>query len=127
MKTLQTIQVNLYDVDLKEIHTEFGSNMFLQSLVYFVNMRIIPEELMKVSNPNSFYFDHEKVNVDKCEEGVTGIIVLYESHAAIHTWKNTNFVNVVLTSCRPFCSEYVAKFCQVYCYAKRMEYGEIRL
>lgn len=42
-------------------------------------------------------------------EGVTGIVVLSTSHAAVHTWPHRNFAYFDLFSCRDFAADDVEK------------------
>jgi S-adenosylmethionine/arginine decarboxylase-like enzyme len=100
MKTIQTTQIKLYGCthDLMEKHYEMDS--FLELLVDQLGMTKIPEHYIGL-NPNSFYFDDKLVTGD--EVGVTGTILLYESHVAAHAWPHKNGeAYIVISSCKEY-------------------------
>lgn len=63
---------------------------FLKILVNRIGMRILAGPLV----------GHE--NGDKLKEGCSGIILLYESHAAIHTYPNQKEAFIDIFSCKDF-------------------------
>lgn len=121
MKTLITTQVALHRCE-KLPNTVDDANKFLLDLVDFIDMRVIPEELIGQKNPHCFEFVANEMNMDSIEDGITGTIVLVESHAAIHTWPNDNFVCIVVTSCKPYERSKVAQFCANYFESKHIIY-----
>ena len=44
------------------------------------------------------------------EIGVTGVIVMIQSHIAFHWWSETNFFHLTISSCQGFNVEVVVKF-----------------
>ena len=102
---LRTTHINVYDCkDHPILLDPVEMNSFLVKLVNFISMTVIPPELMEkgTKNPSSFLF--EPSNRDKVEYGVTGTVILYESHIAAHSfpYKHNGFINVVITSCKEY-------------------------
>lgn len=65
-------------------------SLFLSDLVSRIGMRILSGPITGVesSNPEN--------------EGCSGVVILYESHAAIHTYSNLQKIFVDVFSCRDF-------------------------
>jgi len=105
MMELRTTHINFYDCkDNPILFDPTEMDKFLVNLVNFISMTVIPSELMGggIKNPNSFLF--EPSNRDKVEYGVTGIVILYESHIAAHSfpYKHNGFINIIITSCKDY-------------------------
>jgi S-adenosylmethionine decarboxylase len=47
------------------------------------------------------FITHYEAHDDQ-ESGITAVAILAESHIAIHTWPNKNYLAVDIFSCRPF-------------------------
>lgn len=122
MRKIITTQFDLYCCHHKALTEKDACSDFLKHLVDFVGMRIIPEDLIGSKNPISFWFGGE--GIEKQDEGVTGTITLYESHAAFHAWSNSSYVCVVLSSCKEYDPFTVAQMIQKYLCA---EYYNIKL
>jgi S-adenosylmethionine/arginine decarboxylase-like enzyme len=45
-------------------------------------------------------------------EGVSGVIVLAESHCAIHCWRDDKAVDLVVNSCKDFSIDKLIDFCK---------------
>jgi S-adenosylmethionine/arginine decarboxylase-like enzyme len=114
MKRLRTTQINLYDCYSDIIFSKEEINLFLERLVDFIGMRVIPEKMIENKNPHSFEFIPSELNLPDVEAGITGTITLFESHAALHLWNNTRFVCVVISSCKDYDPDSVANYCQSY-------------
>jgi S-adenosylmethionine decarboxylase len=113
-KILQTTQVNLYGCDKQLIGNEKVVKQFLESLVQFIGMNKISPTLVKSKNPAVFNFESARVERPNVEDGITGVIILYESHCSIHTWpadEYGNFACVLIHSCKEYDSEKAVDFC----------------
>lgn len=44
------------------------------------------------------------------DKGITGFVVIAESHISIHTFQDKNYVFIDLFSCKPFDTEYAKKY-----------------
>lgn len=119
MKTLLTTQIDLIDCNYLISDVSAG-NIFLEELVTFIGMRKIPEEMIGCKNPNSFYFDNTKVMLSDVEAGFTGVITLFESHIAFHSFDVDRFVSIVVCSCKPYSSEDVGDFCRSFFMASKV-------
>jgi S-adenosylmethionine/arginine decarboxylase-like enzyme len=114
MKTIQTTQINLHDCKkIKDLGKD-RANYFLEKLVDFIGMRKIPEKMIGSPNPNSFEFIPEEVGLPDVEYGVTGCILMYESHCSLHAWNNTGFVAITICSCKEYDQYIAAKFCSLF-------------
>ena len=70
-------------------------------------LRHLPENIgmTRISEPSVFYYSG-KVPED---HGVTGVVVLAESHCSIHTFQSKGFCFVDIFSCKPFDHEQAIK------------------
>lgn len=71
----------------------------LNDLVDMVGMK-------KLSNAKVVFYEAEK----PINSGVTGIILLNESHISIHTYSNRDEIYMDIFSCRPFDPDNVKKY-----------------
>lgn len=121
---LRTIQVNLYDC-VHPLMTDYNEmNLFLTNLVRFIGMNIISENFVKQSNPNSFHYNPSDKDVS--EHGITGSVILVESHAAAHSWPNSKFLNVVITSCKDYDPKLTALWIVGYTKSKVYKFDTIK-
>lgn len=54
--------------------------------------------MKKITEPNVFWYRP----VEKEEEGITGMVIIAESHLSIHTYPHKKFAFIDLFSCKPF-------------------------
>jgi len=59
---------------------------------------------------------------DKVDMGVTGFVVIAESHISLHTYENRDYVFVDIFSCRPFDVDVVTDF--VVCWFESEDYDK---
>jgi len=68
--------------------------------------------MTKITQPYVFRYDA----IDPEESGITGVVIIAESHISIHTYPKKNFAFVDLFSCKPFDTDmaknYVVNFFQ---------------
>ena len=105
LKRIKTTQINLYNCDSPIMCSVEEAENFLSELVKEIGMNLIPEEITNCKNPKAFDFETSKVNLSEEEAGITGVVTLYESHIAIHTWTKTKPCNaaiVVISSCKDY-------------------------
>jgi S-adenosylmethionine decarboxylase len=123
-KILQTTQVNLYSCDKQLIGNEKVVKKFLENLVQFIGMNKINPALVRSKNPAVFNFESARVERPNVEDGVTGVIILYESHCSIHTWpadEYSNFACVLIHSCKEYDSEKTVNFCKDFFKAEKVQ------
>jgi len=84
--------VDCFECDSQAVTNKALIEDFMVSTVTNANMRII-------NGPHVFYYSHEEIPKDS---GVTGFLVLAESHLSIHTFLRHNFVTLDLYSCKEF-------------------------
>ena len=100
----QTTQINLYCCDHPFMNDTVKMDEFLEELVNFIDMNKIPKKLMGRDNPHSIDFKPDYLA--NSEWGVTGNIIMAESHIHAHSFPNKKgFCNIVITSCKPYDSD----------------------
>lgn len=62
--------------------------------------------MTKVTQPHVFHYEG-LVPEDK---GVTGMVIIAESHISVHTFSEKNYIFVDIFSCKPFDVEFAAKY-----------------
>ncbi len=55
-------------------------------------------EMTRITEPNVLVYDAPKPE----DSGVTGFVIIAESHISIHTFPRKNYVNIDIFSCRAF-------------------------
>ena len=66
-------------------------------------------EMTPISQPMCVVYNNEKYPE---WEGVSGVVILAESHCAIHCWRDNKAVDVVINSCKDFSIDKVIEFCK---------------
>ena len=113
MIKLRTTQINLYKCFHPLMTNTFEMEAFLESLVDFIGMTVISEDLVKQRNPHAFVFNPSDKVIE--DHGISGFVMLVESHIAIHSWPTLQFLNIVITSCKEYSPLDTAKFVSEYC------------
>jgi len=99
-------------------------NIFLTKLVKFIGMTVIPEHIVGQKNPHSFPFKPDSKPVE--DHGVSGTVILVESHIAAHSWVDNKFLNVAITSCKEYKDKMTALWVVGYCKSKTYEFGSVK-
>ena len=92
------IIVDAYNVHGELISDYYGILKWLDSLPEKVAMRVLRKAILCKDGP------------PKCKEidsGITGDVILAESHATIHCWPERRELQFDLYSCKPFDSDFV--------------------
>ena len=55
-------------------------------------------EMTRITEPSVLVYDAPKPE----DSGVTGFVIIAESHISIHTFPRKNYINIDIFSCRPF-------------------------
>ena len=100
-------------------------NEFLEDLVQKLNMKKIPEGTTLNQNPHSFVFSPR--DVPHTEYGVTGSIMMYESHCAAHTWSYLGQLSITICSCKPFCTNSILDWITTYVGSSFYDFQVIKL
>ena len=83
---------------IEKLNGENEIKNFLADLVKSINMRILV-------NPVAGY-----ESGDEAHAGYSGVVILYESHCAIHTYSKLRKVFIDIFSCKDYCVEDVLNF-----------------
>jgi len=54
--------------------------------------------MTRITEPKVLHYDAPKVE----DSGVSGFVIIAESHISIHTFPHRDYVNIDIFSCRPF-------------------------
>lgn len=111
MKEIITTQINLYNCRGLDKFDKDLASYFLDKLVQFIGMRKIPPLMMNSCNPNCFEFVPSKVGLEESERGVSGVVLMFESHCALHTWIDHGFCSITICSCKRYDRDSAATFC----------------
>lgn len=81
------------------------------SVSFFYDLLLtVPREIGLVALQPPIVFTFPTCHVPT-EKGVSGIIVMVQSHMAFHWWPETNFVHITISSCKAFDGEKVLEYC----------------
>lgn len=86
-------------IDLNECNTEKLAD--LELCRYFLNSMPDAIGMTKITEPNVFWYNAE----EKEEQGITGMVIIAESHISIHTYPYKKFAFIDVFSCKPFDTE----------------------
>ncbi len=92
-------------IDLKECEKieRLSNSKFIENfLLELVKMT----EMKAITKPKVLYYEHE----EKEESGVTGFIIISDSHASIHTYPFKKSLYFDLFSCKEFNSEKIINY-----------------
>jgi S-adenosylmethionine decarboxylase len=97
----QHLMLRLRDIErLDSLNAASDINGFLIDLVHSVGMRILDGPRVSTEHGDADHFGH------------SGIVLLYESHAAVHTYPRRRELFLDLFSCKPFGAEDVLGVCR---------------
>lgn len=96
------INIKVKNIEKGNLASKNHCNGLLKRLVKVVNMTPISQPMCVVyKNEN-----HPEW------EGVSGVIVLAESHAAVHLWRDDKVADIMVNSCCDFNSNSLIEFCK---------------
>ena len=103
--------MDAYGVDEKKLRNRLALIKLLSRLPKRLKMTIIGEPLVsKVSSTIPKYTDW----------GLSGFVILLESHISFHTWPKDGFVAMDVYSCKDFNHENTVKYLKSYWRPKKM-------
>lgn len=106
--------LDLYECNEKKISSEEFISNFLERIVKEIKMR-------KVSGPHVFLIPPNPKTFDK--GGISGYVLIAESHITIHTFTKQRFASVDIFSCKEFdvkrTEEFVVKELEAKKYERR--------
>lgn len=91
-------------LDLNDCNPEILDN--LDACFYLLNELPAMIGMTKITRP--YVFRYEGSTVD--DDGITGVVIIAESHISLHTYPKKNFVFVDLFSCKDFDVETARKY-----------------
>ena len=86
------LMIDLDDCDPKRLMSLRGCKTFLDTLPVKIDMHIIRDSYVMWYDPPG----------NERDAGVTGFVVIAESHISIHTYPKKKYAFVDIFSCRPF-------------------------
>lgn len=97
----QHLLLRLGRVELQHaLDNSSGVAAFLSRLVALVGMRVLAGPFVATEDADSSRYGH------------SGVVILYESHAAIHTYPRRRELFLDIFSCRPFATDCVLQVCR---------------
>jgi len=60
------------------------------------------EEMGMTPLPHTLTIEHFPIIGGKGDYGISGMLILIESHISIHTWPEKNYARIEISSCRDF-------------------------
>ncbi|MDI6717861.1 MAG: adenosylmethionine decarboxylase [Patescibacteria group bacterium] len=91
--------IDAYGIDYKKLKDERAIKKLLKSLPKKFNMRPLGKESVKQVKSDAYP-----------DWGVSGFIMLYESHISLHTWPEERYVAIDLYSCKDFDEKGIQKY-----------------
>ena len=102
--------VDAYGIERKKLQDQKAIKKMLWGLPKKFKMRPLGNIAVK------------KVSSDSYPDwGISGFIMLYESHISLHTWPEKGYVAMDLYSCKDFKDKAIVKYLQKFWGAKKMK------
>ncbi len=101
--------IDAYGIDYKKLKDGKAIKNLLRGLPEKFKMRPLSKEVVKKVK-TAYYPDW----------GVSGFIMLYESHISLHTWPEEGYVAMDLYSCKDFDDKSIKKYVKNFWGAKKM-------
>ncbi|MEK7553690.1 MAG: adenosylmethionine decarboxylase [Patescibacteria group bacterium] len=102
--------IDAYGIQYKKLRNQKSIRALLKDLPKKFKMRPLGKEAVK-KVASDFYPDW----------GVSGFVMLYESHISLHTWLEENYAAMDLYSCKDFDDKAIVKYLKEYWGAKKMK------
>ncbi len=104
------LMVDAYGISEKKLKDKQAIKNLLRSLPKKFNMRPLGREVVKKVSSKSYP-----------DWGVSGFIMLYESHISLHTWPEEGYVAMDVYSCKDFDDKAIAKYIKEFWGAKKIK------
>jgi S-adenosylmethionine decarboxylase len=91
--------IDAYGIETKRLRNEIAAKKLLRDLPIKIKMRPLSKAVVK------------KVKTkDYPDWGISGFVMLYESHISLHTWPEENYVAMDIYSCKNFDHKEAVKY-----------------
>lgn len=106
--------VDAHEVESGLLKNKKAMKRLLEEMAARLGMRIFREPIIgEIHSPNY------------PTTGLSGFVILYESHISFHTWPEKNYVAIDVYSCRDFITKEVVKYLKEYLGTKHMKVRSI--
>jgi len=106
--------VDAYGVESKLLKDRKRLSQMLQDLPKQLNMRILRKPVVS------------KITSDAYPDwGLSGFVILYESHVSFHTWPEENYIALDVYSCKEFSGAEATHYIKEFLAANRMKVKSI--
>jgi S-adenosylmethionine decarboxylase len=106
--------VDAYGVESKLLENKKTMKRLLEEMPARLGMRIFRKPIVgEISSPNY------------PTTGLSGFVILYESHISFHTWPEENYVAIDVYSCRDFNGKEAVKYLKEYLGTQSMKVKSI--
>lgn len=102
--------VDAYGISEKKLKDQQAIKNLLRGLPKKFNMRPLGSAALK-----------KVASKDYPDWGLSGFIMLYESHISLHTWPEEGYVAMDVYSCKDFDDKAIAKYIKEFWRAKKMK------
>jgi S-adenosylmethionine decarboxylase len=102
--------VDAYGIEHRKLRNQKSIKALLKNLPKKFKMRSLSREVVKKVS-SDFYPDW----------GVSGFIMLYESHISLHTWPEEGYAAMDIYSCKDFDDKAIVKYLKEYWGAPKMK------
>ncbi|MEK7657676.1 MAG: adenosylmethionine decarboxylase [Patescibacteria group bacterium] len=106
--------IDAYGIDEKKLKDDKGIKKLLKFLPAEFKMRPLSQVVVK-KVVSDFYPNW----------GISGFIMLYESHISLHTWPEEGYVAMDLYSCKDFDDKTIVKYLKEFWGAKKMKVKKV--
>lgn len=98
------------------------SSLYLDDLDYIFNfMNALPDMIGMTKITQPYVFRYSGLNPE--DGGITGCVIIAESHISIHTFAKKNYIFFDIFSCKPFDYENVVSVFKSFFSTKRIDYS----
>lgn len=105
-----------------DAYTRFRENLENIDLIYeFLDVLPNRINMTKIMNPYVFYYDAKKEE----DSGISGFVIIAESHISIHTFPNKNYLSIDVFSCKEFNTDLVKTYTYDLFDVHKMEVNEL--
>lgn len=102
--------IDAYGVEEKKLKNQRSIKGLLKNLPGRLKMRALGNPVLK------------KIQSDDYPDwGLSGFVILFESHISVHTWPEENFVAMDVYSCKDFDEKSATKYIKNYWKSKKMK------
>ena len=110
------LMIDAYDIEREKLESHKGIFDFLDDLPSKIGMR-------KLTIPYVVFCEEGD---KKGDWGISGFVMIYESHISCHTWPELGYVSMDVYSCRDFDDKKIIRLIKQYWNCKKIKTSVVR-